>query len=654
MQSLCIKEASTACFNGCCPASFLTLPGPHGSTPNSTTSATVSQFDFATAAASSLHPNTQFTNHESIPPLSELCCNFNKAFPQYSRTRQADEIRAQDYYHLSLSNHVCLDYIGHGLFSYSQQQGHYSTAAMASSSSSSPPLTQNSNASTVPFFEISYKSANLNSQVLYGGQESKFESVIRKGIMRFMNISEDDYSMVFTANQSSAFKLVADSYPFQSNPNLVTTYDHQSDAVEAIIDTSKKKGARIMSAEFSWPSLRIHSRKLRKMLVSKRNKRKRGLFVFPLQSRITGTRYSHQWMSIARENGWHVLLDASALGAKDMETLGLSLFQPDFLICSFFKVFGENPSGFACLFVKKSSASVLKNSTTSTGIVSIVPASRLYDSLDQSAITNIDTKQQIKFELEKDESDLPLPSSSSSSISGQKSEKSSEKIQEIEQVRLKQKELSFTEIVELDKPQYTTQCERIGTSMSESAEIQCRGLDDADSLGLILISSRVRYLVNWVVNALMSLLHPHSENGFPLVRIYGPKLRIDRGPAVAFNIFDWKGEIVDPTLVQKLAGRNNISLGYEFLHNIWFSDQHGKERERVLERRSIEDGTVGRKRRPERYETGIPVITASLGFLTNFDDMYRLWAFVSRFLDADFVEKEKWRYMGLNRMTVEV
>lgn len=280
-------------------------------------------------------------------------------------------------------------------------------------------------------------------------------------------------------------------------------------------------------------------------------------------------------MIFVQENGWHVLLDASSLGAKDMETLGLSIFQPDFIICSFFKIFGENPSGFGCLFVKKSSTSVLIDS--GTGIVSIVP------------------KQ-----------DLPLagPGSESAPDSDQASE-----------------------IVEIDE------------STSGIPELECRGLDHADALGLIRISSRGRYLVNWLVNALISLHHPNSDSGPPLVRIYGPSVRIDRGPAVAFNIFDWKGERVDPKLVQKLADRNNISLSCAFLRNVWFQDRVEGEMEGILERENHRE---------------IEVITASLGFLTDFEDVYTVWAFVSRFLDADFVEKERWRYTALNQTTVEI
>lgn len=638
MQSPCIREASKALIHGCCAAPFLSLPDSHNShSPDSTKSvlAADSHYNFALATASTLSPNSHFTHHESLPSLHESFSNFIRAYPQYSQTHQADQIRSQQYYHLTISNHVCLDYVGHGLFSYSQQQRHCSSSSIASlaSSSSSPPIVQYS--SEPYFFNISYKSVNLKSQLLHGGKDSELEMKARRRIMEFMNISADDYTMVFTANQSSALKLLADSYPFQTNRNLLTVYDHENEAVEVMTESSKKRGARIMAAEYSWPSMRIQSRKLKKMVVSKRNTKNRGLLVFPLQSRMTGARYPYLWMSIARENGWHVLLDACSLGPKDMETLGLSLFRPDFIICSFFKVFGENPSGFGCLFVKKTIVSLLSDSTSSTsiGIVSLVPDSTPLPSHFPQESTTEDRETEQKSNFGSD--DLAVTN--------------------IEEVSLKKREILFSEIVESETvPSESPQTKN--KSASGNSEIEFSGLDHADSLGLILISSRVRYLVNWLVNALMSLQHPHAENGYPLIRIYGPKIRPDRGPSVAFNVFDWKGEKIDPALVQKLADRNNISLSYGFLQHIWFSDKDEEERETKIETFKAETEEIGvlNKSRDEYHSGEISAVTAALGMLTNFEDIYRLWVFVSRFLDADFVEKERWRYLALNQRKIEV
>ncbi|KAL2550312.1 Pyridoxal phosphate (PLP)-dependent transferase superfamily protein [Forsythia ovata] len=188
-----------------------------------------------------------------------------------------------------------------------------------------------------------------------------------------------------------------------------------------MISTSEKREACVMAADFKWPRLRIHSEKLKKMIVRKKKKQKhRGLFVFPLQSRITGTSYSYQWMTKAQENGWHVLLDACALRPKDMDSFGLSLFRPDFLICSFYKVFGENPTGFGCLLVKKSTVPILEAST-GNGIVSLVPAKQLNHFPEDSSGTDTELEQISKFGTNQD--GIDISSSLSSPITDAKQTK---------------------------------------------------------------------------------------------------------------------------------------------------------------------------------------------------------------------------------------
>ncbi|KAJ9679202.1 hypothetical protein PVL29_021209 [Vitis rotundifolia] len=654
MHSLCSGDATQVCLHGCCPRPF-PLPEPQKKVPSSRTTAADCRRDFAATTAACFFPNTQFTNHESLPSLQESFTRFEEAYPQYSETDQADRIRAQEYYHLLLSNHICLDYIGIGLFSHSQIQIKSSspTTIASTSSPSNFPSPQSSN---IPLFGISYKSVNLKSQLQYGGQESALESAMKRKIMGFLNISENDYCMVFTANRTSAFKLLAESYPFQSSQKLLTVYDYESEAVEAMVETSEKRGAHVMSAEFSWPRLRVNSAKLRKMVVRNKKKKKRGLFVFPLQSRMTGARYHYQWMNLAQENGWHVLLDACALGPKDMDTFGLSLFHPDFLICSFYKVFGENPTGFGCLFVKKSTVPILEAST-STGIVNLDPAKKLFWLPGDSSGTDTEPEQTSKFEFQEE---LHTSSSFSGPLSIQKTLSGRFEYEQGETSELPKTEGTAkndrpetSKNIEIEKPADFVQ-QNAKVRGKEGLEIECRGLDHVDSLGLVLISRRARYLINWLVNALTKLHHPNTEEGSPLVRIYGPKIKFERGPALAFNVFDWKGEKVEPILLQKLADRSNISLGYGFLHHLWFSDKYEAEKQRIIERRETEAKGMAKNNRKGKDDLGITVVTAALGFLTNFDDIYRLWAFVAQFLDADFVEKERWRYTALNQKTIEV
>ncbi|CAN0865252.1 Molybdenum cofactor sulfurase [Linum grandiflorum] len=290
---------------------------------------------------------------------------------------------------------------------------------------------------------------------------------------------------------------------------------------------------------------------------NKNKKKKRGIFVFPLHSRMTGARYPYSWMRTAQENDWHLLIDACALGPKDLDSFALALIRPDFVVSSFYKIFGENPSGFGCLFVKKSTIPLMED-YTGAGMKS----GRLSKMREGRRATSI---------------------------------------------------------------------------------VECRGLDQVDSLGLTEITNRGR----WLVNALTKLKHPTKSQEIPLVRIYGPKVKFDRGPAMAFNVFDWKGAKIEPSMVQKLADRNNISLSYGFLHHISFSDKYEAEKAAVLE-------TKGGSSSDKKKDKGIAVVTIALGFLSNFEDAYRLWAFIAQFLDADFVEKANWRYTGSNQKTIEV
>lgn len=640
MSSSYMKEAEKLSGQqGCCPNPLLILLESQNqqTLPKIKSTTAACRHSFAATTTSSFFPNTHFTNHESLPSYQESFAQFIKTYPKYSETRQVDKIRSQEYYHLSISNHVCLDYIGIGLFSYSQVQSQLSALDPVTSSSS--PSSSNEYCD-YPFFDISCKSVNLKSELLHGGHGSELESSIKKKIMNFLNTSQNEYSMVFTANRSSAFKLIAESYPFQTSRKLLTVYDHESEALETMVNTSEKRGASILSAEFKWPRLRTHSEKLRKLIIRKKKKKKsKGLFVFPLQSRVTGASYSYQWMSLAQENGWHVLLDACALGPKDMDSFGLSLFHPDFLICSFYKIFGENPTGFGCLLVKKSLVSMLEASV-SAGIVSLVPPTQLLNSLDSSGSgTELELKSNFYTKLD----ELHISGSRSAHVPPN-SETSRKEEREVAQ-KEKSKEEPDQSIISLGN---NTKVEE-----KESFEIHCRCLDHVDSLGLMQISNRGRCLVNWLISALLKLQHPNRLDHFPLVRIYGPKVKFDRGTALAFNLFDWKGERVEPILIQKLADRNNISLSHGLLSNLWFLDKYEEEKQRNIERNKSEEKDVESKK-SKRTDFGISVVTIALSFLANFEDVYRLWTFIAQFLDADFVEKERWRYSSLYQKTIEV
>ncbi|KAF8095946.1 hypothetical protein N665_0320s0073 [Sinapis alba] len=562
MGSHFIQEASEACFNGCCSSPFSTQSLTHKQEEDH-------EFSIITTGTSFLTRDIKFTSQESLPSLHTSFYDLITAFPDYLQTNQADHLRSTEYQNLSYSSsHVLLNHTG-------QQQPLFSYSQSISGSDQS-------------LFTLSFKQVSSGEELLsFATEESRFQTRMRRRITSFMNLEESEYHMILTQDRSSAFKILAELYCFKTCPNLLTVYNYEDEAVEEMIRISEKKGIKAKAAEFSWPSTEIVSEKLkRKITRSKRRRDKRGLFVFPLQSLVTGASYSYSWMSLAHENEWHVLLDTSALSSKDMETLGLSLFRPDFLICSFTEVLGQDDSsGFGCLFVKKSSSQALSEAP--------------------ELITNPANLTVVKAEparkTENDETTL-----GQSSLDHEEDHNAAS--------------TSATDIVEVEEE-------------DDKALIEFRGLDHADSLGLVLISRRLKSLTLWLVRALTCLKHPGSHQPeMYLVKICGPKTRPKRGPSISFNVFDWQGEKVDPSVVVRLAEREKIGLRCAYLQKI---SRIGKDKKKSNEKQNL--------------SLRVSVVSVRLGFMTNFDDVFRVWGFVSRFLDADFVEKEKWRKKALEK-----
>jgi hypothetical protein len=165
-------------------------------------------------------------------------------------------------------------------------------------------------------------------------------------------------------------------------------------------------------------------------------------------------------------------------------------------------------------------------------------------------------------------------------------------------------------------------------------EIVCRNIDHVDMLGLNKTTLRLRFLINWLVTSLLQLKLPVSDDEkVNLVHIYGPKIKYERGAAVAFNLRDRSRGLINPEIVQKLAEKEGISLGIGILSHIKILDSSRQHLEDTTLCRPMEGGRRDRRSSCVRLE----VVTASLGFLTNFEDVYKLWAFVAKFLNPTFI-----------------
>ncbi|KAI4327511.1 hypothetical protein L6164_019961 [Bauhinia variegata] len=836
--------------------------------------------------ATALAAERIFESEDDIPILQEAFSKFLTMYPKYQSSEKVDQLRSDEYSHLSPK--VCLDYCGFGLFSFVQTIHYWESST----------------------FSLSEITANLSNHALYGGAEKgTLEYDIKARIMDYLNIPENEYGLVFTVSRGSAFKLLAESYPFHTNKKLLTMFDHESQSVTWMAQSAREKGAKVYSAWFKWPTLKLCSTDLRKQISNKKRRKKdsaTGLFVFPVQSRVTGAKYSYQWMALAQQNNWHVLLDAGSLGPKDMDSLGLSLFRPDFIITSFYRVFGYDPTGFGVLLIKKSVMASLQNQSGSTGsgMVKITPEFPMYlsdsvDGLDRlagiedevtaagdktsethqgsqlpafsGAFTSAQVRDVFETEMDQDSSERdgtstifeetesisvgevmkspvfsedessdnsfwidlgqsPLGSDNASQLNKSKiasplppfwfngkrnqkrqSPKSTSKIygspiyddrevnlgphdechvlsfdaavlsvsQELDRVKEVPEEenameenhysrngntgsdyLYGNEIQEepgtskavhagsvpdvapkgsrlnnsnsaaqnhrlengstseicaevkdsairretegefrllgrregnrygggrffgLEENEPSSRGRRVSFSMEDNRreylshtlepgeisvtslddeeytsdgeygdgqewgrrepEIILRHLDHVNLLGLNKTTTRLRFLINWLVTSLLQLKLPGSDGDekVNLVHIYGPKIKYERGAAVAFNLRDRNRGLINPEIVQKVAEKEGISLGLGFLSHIRILDSSKQQRGSL----NLEDTTLCRPMENGRRDgkggfVRLEVVTASLSFLTNFEDVYKLWAFVAKFLNPEFIRE---------------
>lgn len=83
------------------------------------------------------------------------------------------------------------------------------------------------------------------------------------------------------------------------------------------------------------------------------------------------------------------------------------------------------------------------------------------------------------------------------------------------------------------------------------------GLRHIESIGIDVISERVKTLTGWMLENLTAMKH---SNGEPLVRLFGPNSSEGRGGAVTVNFYDKNGKAFDHRFIESEANKVNISL----------------------------------------------------------------------------------------------
>jgi selenocysteine lyase/cysteine desulfurase len=264
--------------------------------------------------------------------------DFHATYPEYEETSKLDELRAAEYSYLDESGHVYLDYTGAGLAARSQLQAH---AARISAGCYGNPHSDNPTSSA----------------------STRLVEEARAAVLRHFHTTADDYAVIFTPNATGACRLVGEAYPFRRRGRLVLTADNHN-SVNGLREFARRQGARVGYVPMT-PGLRVSEADVLSALSRGRGSR-RGLFAYPAQSNFSGVQHPLDWVRLAQEAGYDVLLDAAAFIPANR--LDLSAVRPEFVAVSWYKMFGY-PTGVGTLLVRRDALPRLRRPWFSGGTI---------------------------------------------------------------------------------------------------------------------------------------------------------------------------------------------------------------------------------------------------------------------------------------------
>jgi molybdenum cofactor sulfurtransferase len=265
-----------------------------------------------------------------LAPLEEALAAFRQQYPTFDTTHVLDELRVTDYARLDTHQQVYLDYTGGGL--YAERQLREYVELLSDNVFGNP------------------HSTNPASQAM-----TVLVDRARRAVLDYFKASPEEYVAIFTPNATGALKLVGEAYPFAKEGQYLLTFDNHN-SVNGIREFAQAKGAKVTYVPIAPPDLRVDEVQLFSRLAQSRPGQ-HNLFAFPAQSNVSGVQHPLDWIAQAQAQGWDVLVDCAAFAPSNR--LDLSLWHPDFVPLSFYKIFGF-PTGVGCLLARKSALRKLR------------------------------------------------------------------------------------------------------------------------------------------------------------------------------------------------------------------------------------------------------------------------------------------------------
>ncbi len=276
--------------------------------------------------------------------------DFVNAWPDFAPGGPVDQLRAREFARLDREGDVYLDYTGAGLSGSSQIRRHADLL-------------------------LGHVLGNPHSENPTSRLATELVEQARRHVLSFFHASPDEYVVVFTANASHALKLIGESYPFGPDKTFLLTFDNHN-SVNGIREFARAAGATTTYIPVVPPDLRVDASTVA-AAVETGGRAEPGLFAFPAQSNFSGVRHDLSWIATAQSRGWDVLLDAAAFVPTN--SLDLYGWRPDFVVLSFYKMFGY-PTGVGALIARRRALARLRRPWFAGGTIAMasVGADRYY------------------------------------------------------------------------------------------------------------------------------------------------------------------------------------------------------------------------------------------------------------------------------------
>jgi molybdenum cofactor sulfurtransferase len=192
-------------------------------------------------------------------------------------------------------------------------------------------------------------------------------------VLEFFNASPEEYVAIFTPNATGALRLVGEAYPFHPGDRFLLTFDNHN-SVNGIRAFARARGAETSYVPSVAPDLRVDENLLPRYLTDTIGDH-HNLLAYPAQSNFSGVQHPLEWIEQAQSHGWDVLLDAAAFVPTNR--LDLSVWHPDFVAISFYKMFGW-PTGVGCLIARRDALAKLERPWFSGGTIVAAFVQRQY------------------------------------------------------------------------------------------------------------------------------------------------------------------------------------------------------------------------------------------------------------------------------------